>query len=190
MVELTDLWLPIVVSAAIVFLASFVLWALSPHHRADMGALKNEGPMLAALKETGAKPGMYYVPGCGDKERMKSEEFKQSWKNGPWAFLIVPGSAPNFAKNLLMCFVEFLLVSVCVAYLAKMVFAQGADYMEVFRFTGAAAVLGYAFGAIGHDAFQMKPMRYTLFCMIDGVIYALLTAGTFAWLWPELPKPY
>lgn len=190
MVELTDLWLPILVSAAIVFVASFVLWALSPHHRADMGFLKDEGPVLRALEETNARPGMYYVPGCADKERMKSEEMKQQWKRGPWAFLILPGSAPSFARNLVICFVEFLLVSVFVAYLGTLVFGEGAEYMKVFRVTGAAAVLAYVFGSIGHDAFQMKPLRYTLFCMIDGVIYALLTAGTFAWLWPAAPKPY
>ena len=31
---------------------------------------------------------------------------------------------------------------------------------------------------------QFLSWRYTLHTVFDGLIYALLTAGTFGWLWP------
>ncbi len=35
MEPLLDLWLPIVVSAVIVFVASFLAWMVLPHHKGD-----------------------------------------------------------------------------------------------------------------------------------------------------------
>jgi len=185
-VELVDLWLPIVVSTVVVFVASSIVWMAMPHHKADMKAIKDEGPINRALGEMKLAPGGYYIPNCGDKEKMKSGEFKDRWKNGPWAFLVIPAGAPSFPLNLAVTFIEFLVVSVVIAYIASVTTPADAEYLSVFRVVGAAGVLAYVLGTIHHEFFQMKTVRHVVFCAFDGVVYALLTAGIFAWLWPTL----
>ncbi|MEZ6241536.1 MAG: hypothetical protein R3B57_00680 [Phycisphaerales bacterium] len=184
-VELLDLWLPIVISTVVVFIASSIIWMALPYHKADMKAFKDEGPMTRALEETKPEAGMYYLPGCGnDKEKMKSEAFKEHLKKGPWAFIVVPKAMPSFPKCLGTIFVEFFLVTVFVAYLASHALPAGAAYLDVFRIVGTGCVLGYVFGSLGHNTFQLKPMRYLFFSAVDGVVFSLLTAGIFGWLWP------
>lgn len=185
-VELLDLWLPIVLSAVIAFVASFVMWMVLPTHKADIKPLPDEPKFNAAIAPLGIKPGLYMFPNCQGGEDMKSEAFKARWKAGPWGTINVLGAQPNFGRNLAVCFVEMLAISFVVAYLSTMAVPRGAEYMHVFRFIGAAAILGYLFGGFATDAFMGKPGRFQLTSAIDGLVYALLTAGVFAWLWPAL----
>jgi hypothetical protein len=55
----------------------------------------------------------------------------------------------------------------------------------VFRFAGTTAFLGYAF-ALAHDSIWFKRRwSTTVKFLFDGLLYGLLTAGTFGWLWPR-----
>ena len=50
MVPLTDLWLPILLSAIIVFVASSVMHMLLTYHRSDYRQLPDEDKLLAARR--------------------------------------------------------------------------------------------------------------------------------------------
>ena len=184
MVGIAELWLPILISGIAVFVVSSIMWMVLPHHKADIQFLENEEDFDKALNGLDIKPGYYMFPGCGGKD-MKSEEFKTRWKSGPWGSITIRGNAPNFGGNLLKCFIMYLIISAMAGYLAGIGTMPGAEYMDVFRAVGTAAILGYCMGGIANDFFLGKPTRFIITCFIDGVIYALVTAGVFAAMWPE-----
>jgi hypothetical protein len=49
---------------------------------------------------------------------------------------------------------------------------------------GVAALLGYSFGEFTNAIWRSQPWVITIKYFIDGIIYALITAATFCWLWP------
>ncbi len=59
-----------------------------------------------------------------------------------------------------------------------------AAYLDVFRLTGAAAILGYAVGHFHNSIWKGQRWWTTVKFIVDGIIYGLVTAGTFGWLWP------
>lgn len=187
MVELLDLWMPIVVSAVIVFVASSIIWMASPLHKHDY---KNpgdrEGPLLDFLRSHAFAPGVYYVPWCHGKA--SDEATAEKLRRGPWAMLTVHGGPPNMGKMLGAWFAHLLIVGLFVAYLASHALPSGAEYLKVFRIAGTGALLAYAGYALPLCIWHGQPWSQLPGRLVDGVIYALLTAGTFAWLWPDAPS--
>jgi hypothetical protein len=57
--------------------------------------------------------------------------------------------------------------------------APGAHYLSVFRF------VGYALALWQNSIWYKRAWSTTLKSTFDGLVYALLTAGTFGWLWPR-----
>lgn len=184
-VALLDLWLPILLSSVIVFLASWVAWMLLPHHKVDWTAMPNEEQFLQSLRDLKIPPGQYMFPFV-KMEEMKDPEKKARWEAGPYGSMILQPQRPNFGRNLGLVFVFYVVVSIFVAYLASVVLPPGAEYLKVFQVCGTAAILGYAFGGIPGDIFTGRKARTTLNTIVDGVAYGLLTAGTFAGFWPGL----
>jgi hypothetical protein len=87
-------------------------------------------------------------------------------------------------RSLLLWFGYCLLVSLFAAYLAGRALGPGAHYLEIFRFAGAAAFSGYALALLQNSIWYQRNWGATLKSVLDGFIYALVTAGTFGWLWP------
>ena len=77
MAALMELWLPIVVSAVIVFFASFLAWVVLPHHKGDWKGLPNEDALNNTIRTTSIKPGQYMFPYCASSKDMKSEELAE-----------------------------------------------------------------------------------------------------------------
>ena len=50
MVELSQLWLPILLTTFAVFFLSFLMWMVSPHHRKDWSALPDEDGFMGTLR--------------------------------------------------------------------------------------------------------------------------------------------
>jgi len=182
--DVTQLWLPIVVSAVVVFFASFVAWMVLPHHKKDVKMLPDEKAMLERLKQMNLPPGVYMWPNCGSPEDMKSAEFKARNDAGPWGSLSVLSGKPNFGRNLVLVFLFYLVVSLFVAYITAQARAAGAEFATVFQVAGATAILGYCAGAIPSSIFFSKPFRFVLTDFVDSLVYGLLTGLVFAWLWP------
>lgn len=183
-VSITQLWLPILIATVCVFFASSIIWMLLPYHKPDIKAIPNEAEFDEAINKLGIAPGFYMYPNCQNAKDMKSEAFKARWKSGPWGTINVMGHQPNFAMNLLKTFIAYGLITVMVAYISGMALGPGADYMNVFRVVATAGILGHCMGALAGSFFLGTPTRFIVTCFIDGVIFALITAGVFASMWP------
>jgi hypothetical protein len=184
--EVTQLWLPILVSAVIVFFASALAWMALPHHKKDVKALPNEAALKDQLKQLNVPPGMYMWPNCQTGEDMNSEEFKARFNAGPWGSINILPARPNFGRNLLLVFIFYLVVSVFVGYITSLAqgATAGAGFVPVFRVAGAVGVLAYCAGQIPGAIFFGKPGRFVLTDLIDGVVYGLLTGAVFGVFWP------
>ncbi len=185
MAFLTVLWLPILLSAVIVFVASSIMHMVLPYHRNDYGQLPDEDKTLAALRSAALKPGLYVFPYCTHKD-MKSPALAEKQKLGPVGFMtVIPSGPPVMAKFLISWFVYCLVIGCAVAYLAAHTVVSGASYIVVFRVVGTAAFLGYGLGNLSNGIWKGQPWSSVIKEVIDGLVYGLLTAGTFGWLWPR-----
>jgi hypothetical protein len=185
MVPLAALWLPILLSAVIVFVASFIMHMVLPYHRSDYGQLPDEDKILAVLRAAGLKRGLYVFPFYTHKD-MKSPAVIEKQKQGPVGLMtIVPSGPPAMPKFLIQWFVYCLLIGFFVAYLTAHTVAPGAHYLAVFRVVGTAAFLAYGLGNLSNGIWKGQKWSVTIKEVIDGLVYALLTAGTFGWLWPR-----
>jgi hypothetical protein len=185
MVFLATLWLPILLSAVIVFIASSIIHMVLPYHRSDYKRLPDEDRLLSALRSVDLPRGLYTFPYCTHKE-MNSPAMQEKRKLGPVGFLTVfPKGNINMGKFLGMWFVYCLVVSVFVAYLGAHTMAPGWPYRGVFRVAGTTAFMAYGIGQIVSGIWGGQPWSNVAKNVFDGLIYALLTAGTFGWLWPR-----
>ncbi len=185
MAFLAALWLPILLSAVIVFVASSIMHMLLPYHRNDYSQLPAEDKILAVLRAAALKRGLYVFPYCTHKD-MKSPALIEKQKQGPVGLLtIVPSGPPAMPKFLIQWFVYCLLIGFFVAYLTAHTVAPGAHYLAVFRVVGTAAFLAYGLGNLSNGIWKGQKWSVTIKEVIDGLIYGLLTAGTFGWLWPR-----
>jgi hypothetical protein len=185
MTLLSALWLPIVLSAVIVFIASSIMHTLLPYHRGDYKQLPDEDKTLTALRSSDLKRDLYVFPFCKPKD-MKTPAAIEKYKQGPVGMMIVfPSGPPVLGKFLGLWFGYCLLISFFVGYLAAHTIVPHADYLLVFRVVGTAAFLTYGLGPLANVIWKGYPWSFVLKEVIDGLIYALLTAGTFGWLWPR-----
>jgi hypothetical protein len=185
MVSLTALWLPILLSAVIVFVVSSAIHMLLPYHRSDYKQLPEEDKLRAALRSAGLQPGLYMFPFCTHKD-MNSPAAQEKYKEGPVGMMTVfPSGPPAMPKFLALWFVYSLIIGVFTAYLTGRTVAFGAHYLVVFRVAGTAAFLAYGLGNLSNGIWKGQPWSVVLKEAFDGLVYGLLTAGTFGWLWPR-----
>ena len=186
MVPVMSLWVPILLSAVIVFLASSLFHMVLPFHKNDLRRFPNEDAALDALRRLNVPPGDYGAPMATSMAAMKDPAFVDRLKKGPLVFATIsPGSSPSMARPLTLWFVYLVVVSVFAAYISGRALAPGAHYLEVFRFAGCTAFLGYSMALAQQSIWWRKNWGTTIKSMIDGLVYGLLTAGTFGWLWPR-----
>lgn len=186
MVYLTSLWLPIVLSAVAVFLGSSIVHMVLKYHQSDYKAMPDEAAVQAAMRAAGPAPGHYYMPHCLDPKELADPDVKAKFEDGPVAFItVLPSGVPSMGKPLALWFVYCLVLSALVAYLTGRTVAPGTEYLTVFRVAGTAAFLGYAGATAADSIWKGAPWSITIKVLIDGLFYALLTAGVFGWLWPS-----
>ena len=185
MVGVLSLWLPILLSAAFVFIASSVIHMFLTYHRTDFHKVPSEDDVMAALRKFSIPAGDYMMPYAGSAEVMRSEEFIEKTKKGPVVFMTeMKGGQQNMGANLVQWFIYCVVVGVFAAYIAGHALAPGADYLEVFRFAGCTAFIGYSLAMVQDAIWLNRNWGSTLKSMFDGLIYGLITGGTFGWLWP------
>lgn len=185
MVTHISLWLPVLLSAVAVFLVSSIIHMVFTYHQSDWAKLPREDGVADALRAFDIPPGDYMLPrGEGPKD-MKNPEFIARMTRGPVLLMTVwkPGP-PAMGKNLAQWFVYCVLVSCFAAHLAGRALDPGAAYMAVFCFVGTAAFGGYALALLQDSIWYRRKWSTTAKNLFDGVIYALVTAGVFGWLWP------
>ena len=184
MVSLTALWLPILLSAIAVFVASSLIHMVLGWHRSDFKKFTAEDAVMDALRPFNLGPGDYVAPLPQSMAHMSSPEFKAKMARGPRFSLTILGAESSMPRNLAVWFVYSVVVAVFAAYVAALSLAADVAYMTVFRVTSTVAFAGYALAIWQNWIWYSRSLGYTIRTTIDGLIYALLTGGVFGWLWP------
>ncbi len=185
-VPLTQLWLPILLSAACVFVASSLIHMVLKWHASDYNALANEDEVRAAIRKANPAPGQYVLPHCADMKDMAKPDMLAKYTEGPVAMLMVnPNGPPAMGVALGKWFAYTVLVAFMAAYLAGRTLGPGTHYLQVFRVVGAVSFLAYGFGSIQMAIWMGKPWRSAAKDLADALIYGLLSAGIFGALWPK-----
>lgn len=185
MIPMTALWLPIVISAVLVFLASSVLHMVLPFHRKDYKKVPDEDKVRAALREAKVGPGNYFFPHAGSMKEAQTPEMTAKFEEGPVALLnVMPSGAPAMGKPLAIWFVFCLVIGVFVAYLTTRTLGPGTSYLAVFRIAATVAFMGYGLAQVTDSIWKAQDWGTTTRHVIDAFIYGLLTGGVFGWLWP------
>ncbi len=185
MVALGALWLPILVSAILVFFASYAIHMVLGYHRTDFRKIPAEDAAMDALRSLNLAPGDYHAPHPDLPGYLRNPEFVAKMKRGPVVMMTVfPPGEVGMGSRLAQWFVFCLVVGLFAAYLTSRALPAGAPYMEVFRFTSTVAFVGYVLANWPNTIWYNRPWQTNLKNTIDGLVYGLLTGGAFGWLWP------
>jgi hypothetical protein len=185
MIAIASLWLPILLSAVFVFIASSILQMLVGHHWNDARSVPQQQALLDTLRSLALPSGDYMVPRPASRSAMRDPAFMEQLNMGPVARLQVLHGGMQMGKSLLQWFVYVVIVGACCAYIASRELQPGAHYLSVFRLTGFAAFAAYALALPQAAIWYGRSWRMTVMTMIDGLVYAMLTGGVFGWLWPH-----
>jgi hypothetical protein len=187
MISIISLWLPILLSAIVVFVISSILHMVFTYHNNDFKKIPSEDQIMSDLGKYDIPPGDYVIPFAADNKERNTPEFKEKLNKGPLAFItMLPKGQVNMGSSLAMWFLYCIIVSIFAAYIAGRALPPGTDYLAVFRFAGATSFLGYSLALMQNSIWFRKSWSATIKSMIDGLIYALFTAGVFGWLWPTM----
>ena len=186
MTQMTALWLPILLSSVIVFVVSSIIHMASPWHKSDYPKMAREEELMDALRPLAIAPGDYMVPKPSSMAEMKSAEFKAKVERGPVILMtVMPSGQMAMTRNMVMWFVYLIVVGILTAYVAAHALLPGAPYRAVFRFAGLVSFIAYALALWQLSIWYRRSWSITIKATVDSLIYGLLTAGTFASLWPR-----
>jgi hypothetical protein len=186
MVAISQLVLPILLSAVLVFFASSLIHMVVKWHNPDYKKLPNEDEVRAVIRKGSPAPGQYIFPHCHDGKQMQAPETIKKFEEGPVGVMFVrPNGQVQLGPFLGKWIAYTIVVGFVVAYLAHATLTTGAPYLHVFQVVGASAWLAYSWQGPADSIWKGKPWVSTFREMVDGLIYASLTAGAFAWLWPR-----
>jgi hypothetical protein len=181
-----QLWMPIVIAAALCFFASAVIWMAAPHHKTEFTAPPNQDEIAAALERGNVQAGSYYFPHADRSDKDAFAAAMKKAETGPSGVLYIRPRGPfNMGKTLVQQLLFFLVVSFFVAYLAHHALPVGASYLEVFQVAGTAAFMANWLGTIPESIWFARPWKNQWLQLIDALVYAGVTAGVFGWLWPR-----
>jgi len=186
MTGLHVLWLPILVSSVIVFVASSLIHMALPWHKNDYPKMLNEDKAMEALRPLAIPPGDYMVPRPSSRQDLRSPEFLEKMNKGPVMVLTVLPNGPwSMGRNLVLWFLYLVVVGLFSAYVAGRALPAGGPFLHVFRFAGTTAFLGYTMALWQMSIWYRRAWSTTIKATVDGLMYALLTAAIFGWLWPH-----
>ena len=186
MISIGALWLPILLSAVFVFAVSSIIHMFLGYHWNDNRAPAQQDAILEAMRSLNVQAGDYMLPKPDSMKQFHSPDFKAKFERGPVVLMtVIARGTTNMGKNLLQWFVYLLVVGLFCAYIAGRELPVGAPYLSVFRLVGFAAFMAYAMALPQASIWYHRNWRMTLVTMFDGLVFALLTGGTFGWLWPH-----
>ncbi len=183
--SLLPLWLPVLLSAAAVWVVSTVFGMPFLHHKNDFIGLPDEEAFLEDLHRRGIKPGNYLFPDFRSREAMNSEQVQKRLNQGPVGHLIVWKTPLTMGDKLAATFIVHLVVSALIAYLARIAIPGPAAFARVFQFVTAAGILAYCFSFLSGAIWWGSYKRTIVANVFDGIIYGVIIGAIFAWLWPR-----
>ena len=182
---LLPLWLPILLSAAAVWIVSAIAWMALPHHKNDFIGLPDEDAFMDYIRKSGIKPGNYVFPDFRNREAMKSEKMCKVIKEGPIGHLSVWQPPITMGGKMVATFIVYLVVSTLIAYLASVALPKTAEFAKVFQVVGTAGILAYSFSFIPNAIWFGAYKQTIVASIIDGIVFGAITGAIFAWRWPH-----
>ncbi|MFT6042410.1 MAG: hypothetical protein ACI9C2_002591 [Gammaproteobacteria bacterium] len=177
---LVEYWMPILLSAVAIFIASSVLHMVIPMHASDHKILPGEDDLLNSMRGKDIPQGNYMFPYVKSMKDMGNDEMIEKYQQGPVGFMtILPSGTPAVGKSLMQWFVYTILVSIFIAYVLSFSLAAEVDYMDVFRISGTIAFMTYGLNEVTSSIWKGQSWWVTFKFGIDGLVYALVTAGVF-----------
>lgn len=205
---LTHLWLPILLSAVGVWIASAIAWMAIGHHKKDRDPIPGgrEQEFMDTITRMNIPPGNYGFPDFCQHDNLPAKERRAAQKalydKRPMGTLRVWGEM-NMGVNMLATFFFYLVTSTVIAYLAWAALPHGEapaaaapapnaaaalghspTFWKVFQVVGTAGILAYCFASFPGDIWFQKKRRAMAMDWLDGITFGLITAAIFAWLWP------
>jgi hypothetical protein len=181
-----SLWLQVLIVAVVTFMVSGVFWTTMPWHRSEFKALPNEDAVRKVLHAQGVTEGQWRIPYSENPADWKTEEFAKRYETGPVGIIqLETPSGVAMGSRLVKTFGLYFLVAFFTAYVLRQAFPVGAPYMKVFQLAGCVSFASHVFGQVQDTIWFSKSWRRVLLQAADSVVYALLTAGVFASMWPD-----
>lgn len=184
MISIFTLWLPILVSAAAVFIISSIIHSVLGYHNSDFKKIKDEDQIMNDLRRLNIPPGDYMVPCPQSNRERNSPEFQEKLKKGPVALITISPLPVKMTPSLISWFFYCVIVGIFAAYISGRALEPGAHYLSAFRFAGCTAFIGYSLALLQNSIWFNRKWSATFKSMFDGLIYGLITGGIFGWLWP------
>jgi len=186
MVTASQLWMPVVLSAVLVFIASSLIHMVFKWHNSTYRSFGNEDAVREALRPASASPGMYVTPHATDMKQMGTPEMQKKYVDGPVAVVTIRRSGPPTMGPMLgQWFGYSAVVAALIAYVASHTLPAGAGFFSVCREVGVMTLLAYGGGSVIQGIWWAKPWGSVMKELLDAVIYGMLCALAFAWLWPS-----
>jgi hypothetical protein len=182
---LTTLWLPVLLSAAAIWVISTIVGMALPHHKQDWIGIPDEDGFMDYIRRSGIKPGNYLFPDFRSREALKSEKVEKALKEGPVGHLSVWQTPVTMGGKMGATFIVYLVVSTLIAYLTRVALPGAADFARVFQIAGTAGILAYCFSFIPNAVWFGAYKRTIIASVIDGIFFGLITGAIFAWRWPH-----
>lgn len=183
---LLSLWLPIILSAVVVFVISSLIHMVIKWHSPDYRGFSNEDAVRAAINAGKPTPGRYVIPWCRDMKEMGTDAMLQKYRDGPIGQIVLaPNGVPGIGKSLGLWFLFSLAVAVIGALLATQLFGlDPARDRAAAKLVGAVSFLAYGFGTITESIWASRPWTSSAKYLLDAALYAVGSGLVFGWLWP------
>lgn len=184
-VSMLALWMPILLGTFLAWIASALIHMLLKYHNGDYQRLGNEDEVAAAIRAGKPGLGVHSIPYCVDMKKMGEPEMQAKFSEGPVAFVtIFPSGMPAMGKLIGQQILYFLVGGMLLGYCASLSLAPGADYLSVFRQVASVGFLAFGWAVIPFSIWYGHRWSTALKYLLDALIYGLIFAGSFAWLWP------
>lgn len=185
MIDCAQLWLPIVASSVLVFVASSLIHMVFKWHNSDYRKLANEDEVMAAIRAGSPTPGQYVMPHCIDMKAMGDDSMQKKFRDGPVGLLTLKKNGPpSMGAALILWFLLVLVIATVAACLALQTYGLNDGSRRPGHLIGMISLLAYACGAVQAGIWMGKPWGSVAKDLLDAVIYATVSALTFMWLWP------
>lgn len=180
-----QLWIPILTTAVLIFIASSLIHMVFKWHNTDYRQLPNEDAVRAAIRATTPGPGQYILPYCADMKDMQGEAMQKKYLEGPIAFItVIKNGPPSMGKSLSLWFVYTLVIATVAGALAMQGYAGKANANAAGHLVGMVSFLAYVGGSVQMGIWMGKPWGSVAKDALDGLIYGTISALVFMWLWP------
>lgn len=157
----------------------------SPWHKSDYPAVPNESALADAVRPLAIPPGNYVVPRPAGMADMKTPEFQEKVNRGPNMILTVIPNGPRPMTNFFVGWIVYLLVVTSVAAFAAWSVLPPTPVQGVKKTVGFVYFVSFALGLWPESIWYHRKWSTTVKLTFDALIYAVITAFIFGWLWPR-----